>query len=95
MGPPVASYHHQLWINRPLARGKVLPFPRLPVISVLHELVMGGDVCEVFWMLEVRLIECLDLLLRGSMGHRIQVVHLWHLRLIVTRLKERERGKLY
>ncbi len=91
MGPPVASYHHQLWINRPLARVKVLPFPRLPVISVLHELVVGGDVGEVFWMLEVRLRECLDLLVRGSMGHRIEVVHLWHLRLIVTRLKERER----
>ena len=91
MGPPVASYHHQLWINRPLARVKVLPFPRLPVISVLHELVVGGDVGEVFWMLEVRLRECLDLLVRGSMGHRIQVVHLWYLRLIVTRLKERVR----
>ena len=95
MGTPVASYHHQLWINRPLAWAKVLPFPRLPVISILHELVVGGDVGEVFWMLEVRLRECLDLLVSGSMGHLIQVVHLWRLRLIVTRLKVRERGKLY
>ncbi len=31
-----------------------------------------------------------ELLVRGSMGHHIQVVHLWRLRLIVTRLKERE-----
>ena len=51
---------------------------------------VGGDVGEVFWMLDVRLRECLDLLVRGSMGHRIQVVRLWRLRLIVTRLKERE-----
>ena len=91
MGPPATRYHQQLWNNGTLARVKVLPFPRLPVISLLHELMVGGDVREVFWMLEVRLRECLDLLVRGSMGHRIKVVHLWHLRLIVTRLKERER----
>ena len=91
MGPPVASYHHQLWINRPLARVKVLPFPRLPVISILHDLVVGGDVGEVFWMLEVRLKECIDLLVRGSMGHAIKVVQVWHLWLIVMPVKERNK----
>ena len=50
---------------------------------------MGGDAGEVAWIIEVRRRECLDLLVRGSMGHGIEVVHLWHLRLIVFRLKER------
>ena len=54
MGPPAISYHHQLWINGTLARVKVLPFPRLPLISILHELFVGGDVGEVLWIIEVR-----------------------------------------
>ena len=74
-----------------LARVKVLPFPRLPLISISHELVVGGDVGEVIWMIEVGHRECLGLLVQGSMGHGIEVVHLWHLRLIVSCLKERNR----
>ena len=62
MGPPATRYHHQLWIERMLARVKVLPFPRLPLISVPHELVVGGDVAELQGIIEVRLRECLDLL---------------------------------
>ena len=90
MGPPATRYHHQLWINGTLARVKVLPFPRLPLISISHELVVGGDVGEVVCIIEVRLRESLDFLERGSVGHGIQVVHLWHLiRLIVACLKER------
>ena len=91
MGPPVASYHHQVWINRMLARVEVLPIHRLPHISVPHELVVGGDVGEVVGILEVRLRECLGLLVRGSMGHGIEVVHLWHRRLIGMRLQERNK----
>ena len=91
MGPPATRYHHQLWIKGMLARVKVLPFPHLPLIFVPHELVVGGDVGELFWMIEVRLRECLGLLVRGSMGHGIEVVNLWHLRLIVSRLKERNK----
>ena len=72
-----------------LARVKVLPFPRLPLISVPHELVVGGDVGEVLWIIEVSLRECLDLLVRGSMGHGIEVEQRWHLLLVVSRLKER------
>ena len=90
MGPPATRYHHQLWINCTLARVKVLPFPRLPLISIFHELVVGGDVGEVLWIIEVRRRECLDFLVRGSVGHGIQVVPIWHLiRLIVECLKER------
>ena len=91
MGPPATRYHQQLWINRMLARVIVLPFPRLRLHVVPHELVVGGDVGELFWMIEVRLRECLGLLVRGSMGHGIEVVHLWHLRVIVSRLKERNK----
>ena len=51
---------------------------------------MGGGVGEVLWIIEVRRRECLDFLVRASVGHGIQVVHLWHLiRLIVACLKER------
>ena len=89
MGPPTTRYHHQLWIKRMLARVKVLPFPRLPLVSVPHELVVGGDVGEALWMIEVRLRECLCLLIRGSMGHVIEVGHPWHLLLVVLRLRER------
>ena len=90
MGPPATRYHHQLWINGTLARVKVLPFPHLPLISIFLELVVGGDVGEVLWIIEVRRRECLDFLERGSVGHGIQVVHLWHLiHLIMARLKER------
>ena len=90
MGPPATRYHQQLCINGTLAWVKVLPFPRLPLISILHELVRGGDVGEVLWIIEVRRRECLDFLVRASVGHGIQVVHLWHLiRLIVACLKER------
>ena len=90
MGPPATRYHHQLWINGTLARVKVLPFPRLPLISISHELVVGGDVGEVVCIIEVRLRESLDFLVRASVGHGIQVVHLWHLIcLIVACLKER------
>ena len=90
MGPPATRYHHQLWINGTLARVKVLPFPRLPLISISHELVVGGDVGEVVCIIEVRLRESLDFLERASVGHGIQVVHLWHLiHLIVACLKER------
>jgi hypothetical protein len=42
-------------------------------------------------LIEVRLRECLGLLVRGSMGHGIEVVHLRHLRVIVSRLKERNK----
>jgi hypothetical protein len=45
-----------------LAWVKVLPFPHLPLISVPHELVVGGDVGEVLWMIEVRLRECVAFL---------------------------------
>ena len=76
MGPPATRYHHQLWINGTLARVKVLPFPRLPLISISHELVVGGDVGEVVCIIEVRLRESLDFLERGSVGHGIQVVPL-------------------
>jgi hypothetical protein len=62
MGPPVASYHHQVWIKWMLARVEVLPIHRLPHISVPHELVVGGDIAEVLGIIEVRLRECLDLL---------------------------------
>ena len=90
MGPPATRYHHQLWINGTLARVKVLPFPRRPLISISHELVVGGDVGEVVCIIEVRLRESLDFLVRASVGHGIQVVHLWHLiHLIVACLKER------
>ena len=90
MGPPATRYHHELWIKWTLAQVTVLPFPHLPLLVVPHELVVGGDVREIFWMLEVRLRECLGLLVRGSMGHGIEVVHHWHLIcLIVACLKER------
>ena len=53
---------------------------------------MVGDVGEFVWVIEVRWRECLDFLVRGSMGHGIEVVHLWHLiRLIVACLKERNK----
>ena len=91
-GPPATRYHQQLCINGTLARVKVLPFPRLPLISILHELVVGGDVGEVLWIIEVRRREFLDFLVRASVGYGIQVVHLWHLiRLIVACLKERNK----
>ena len=51
MGPPATRYHHQLWINGTLARVKVLPFPRLPLVFVPHELVVGGDVGEALWII--------------------------------------------
>ena len=51
---------------------------------------MGGDVGEALWMIEVILRECLGLLVRGSMGHGIEVVQRWHLLLVVMRLKERD-----
>ena len=91
MVPPATRYHHQLWINRLLTRVKVLPFPHIPLLSVPHELVVGGDVGEALWMIEVRLRECLGLLVLCSMGHGIEVEHLWHLRLVVSRLKERNK----
>ena len=50
---------------------------------------MGGDVGEALWMIEVILRECLGLLVRGSMGHGIEVVQRWHVLLVVFRLKER------
>ena len=68
---------------------KVLPFHHLPKVSVPHELVVGGDVGEALWMIEVILRECLGLLVRGSMGHGIEVVQRWHFLLVVFRLKER------
>jgi hypothetical protein len=40
---------------------------------------------------EVERRECLDLLVRGSTGHGREVIQLWHLCLIVSRLKERNR----
>ena len=93
MGPPATRYHHQLWINGTPAQVKVLPFPRLPLISIFHELVMGGDVGEVLWIIKVRQRECLGFLVRGSVGHGIQVVPLWHLIcLIVACLKERNKA---
>lgn len=53
---------------------------------------MGGDVGEVVCIIEVRLRESLDFLERGSVGHGIQVVPLWHLIcLIVACLKERNK----
>ena len=58
-------------------------------VSVPHELVVGGDVGAALWMIEVRLRECLGLLVRGSMGHCIEVVQRWHVLLVVSRLKER------
>ena len=88
MGPPATIYHHQLWIKRP-ARVKVRPFPHLPLLKVLHHLVVGGLVAEVLCIFEVRLRECLGLLVRGSMGHGIEVVQRWHLLLVVMCLKER------
>jgi hypothetical protein len=42
-------------------------------------------------MIEVILRECLGLLVRGSMGHGIEVEQWWHLLLIVSRLKERNK----
>ena len=52
---------------------------------------MGGDVGEALWMIEVILRECLGLLVRGSMGHGIEVVQRWHVLLVVSRLKERNK----
>ena len=92
MGHPTTRYHQQLCISGTLSRVKVLPFPRLPLISISHKLVVGGDVGEVFWIIEVRRRECLDFLVRASVGHGIQVIHLWHLiRLIVECLIERNK----
>src|SRR6266566_5366149 len=91
MGSPTTRYHHELWIKRTLAWVEVLPFPRLPLISVPHELVMGGDVAEALWIIEVILRECLGLLVRGTMGHGIEVVQRWHLLLVVSCLKERNK----
>ena len=82
MGPPTTRYQHQLWIKRS-ARVKVWPFPRLPLLNVLHHLVVGGLVAEVLCIFEVRLRECLGLLVGGSMGHAIEVIQIWHLRIIV------------
>ena len=90
MVPLATRYHHQLWINR-LARVKVRPFPRLPLVSVPHELIVGGVVGEVLWIVEIRLRECLGLLKRGSMSHGIEVEQLWHIRLVVPRLKGRNK----
>ena len=90
MVPPATRYHHQLWINR-LAWVKVRPFPRLPLVSVPHELVVGGAVGEVLWIIEIRLRECIGLLIRGTMGHGIEVEQLWHIRLVVPRPKERNK----
>ena len=81
MGPPATRY--QLWIKRTLARVEVLPFPHLPNVYVPLELVVGGDVGEALWMIEVRLRECIGLLVRGSMGHGIEVENRWHLLLVV------------
>ena len=72
-----------------MARVEVISFRRLPTVSVPHELVVGGDVGEALWMIEVILRECLGLLVRGSMGHGIEVVQRWHVLLVVFRLKER------
>jgi len=91
MVPPATRYHHQLWIKRLLAWVKVWPFPRLPLVSVPHKLVVGGAVAEFLWIIEVRLRECLGLLVRGSIGHGIEVEQLWHWSLVVSRLKERNR----
>ena len=44
---------------------------------------------EVVCIIEVRRRECLDILVRGSMGHGIEVVQRWHFLLVVFRLKER------
>ena len=82
MVPSATRYHHQLWINR-LARVKVRPFPRLPLVSIPHELVVGGAVGEVLWIIEIRLRECLGLLVRCNIGHAIEVEQLWHWSLVV------------
>ena len=82
MGPSATRYHHQLWINR-LARVKVRPFPRLPLLNVLHHLVVEGLVAEVICIFEVRLRECLGLLVRYNIGHAIEVEQLWHWSLVV------------
>ena len=82
MGPPATRYHHQLWIKR-LARVKVRPFPRLPLLNVLHHLVVGGLVAEVLCIFKVRLRECLGLLVWCNIGHAIEVEQLWHWSLVV------------
>ena len=82
MVPPATRYHHQLWINR-LARVKVRPFPRLPLVSIPQELVVGGAVGEVLWIIEIRLRECLGLLVWCNIGHAIEVEQLWHWSLVV------------
>ncbi|KAI5013184.1 hypothetical protein ZWY2020_028138 [Hordeum vulgare] len=41
MGPPATRYHHQLWIQRFLARLKVIPFRSLPRVPVCHTLLVG------------------------------------------------------
>ena len=74
-----------------MARVKVRPFPLLPLVSVRHKLVVGGEVGEFLWIIEVRLRECLGLLVRGSIGHGIEVENRWHWSLVLSRLKERNR----
>ena len=91
MGPPATRYHHQLCIKRILARVKVLPFPHLPLVSVPHKLVVGGDVGEALWMIYVILREWLGLLVRGHMGHAIEVEQTWHRLLVVVRLRQRNK----
>ena len=78
-------------IQRFLAWVKVLPFPGLPRVPVCHELVVGLYVGEVIWIIQVRLREYLRLLVGGTMGHAIKVIQVWHLCLIVMRLKERNK----
>ena len=51
MGPPATRYHHQLCIERILARVKVIPFHRLPLVSLTHKLVVGGLVGEALWII--------------------------------------------
>mgnify|MGYP005817149913 CR=1 FL=1 len=74
-------------------------FHLLPKFSVPHELVVGRDVSEALWMIEVILRECLCLLVRGTIAHGIEVVQWWHVLLVVSRLKERNKilvkGSIY
>ena len=68
---------------------KSSPFVAFP--ASLYATSFWWDVGEVIVIIQVRLRECLRLLVRGSMGHAIKVVQVWHLRLIVMRLKERNK----
>ena len=72
-----------LWINGYGATGP-------PATRYHHLLWIVGDLARVKLLPFPRLP--LDLLVRGSVGHGIQVVPLWHLiRLIVACLKERKK----